>query len=244
MRIGTLLVTLTTVLAIGFLVKLGFWQLDRAGEKQALFDDFNAAQAQAESLEFTPLPNSTEALARVERYQPVQITGTLRNDYLLLDNQVYDGQVGYQVIGLLQAPDREVLVPINLGWVPVGLDRSVVPSLDLPSAPLTVKGWFYRPSADGFSLAEQIVEPNGPPWRVQRLDFDAISTALALPIASTVVLLSETENYGWPRSWQPQVMSPEKHQAYALQWFSLALALLIVVLLVRRSITKTKKEGT
>lgn len=244
MRIGTLLVTLTTVLAIGFLVKLGFWQLDRAAEKQALFDDFNAAQAQAESLEFAPLPQSTEALDALERFQPVQVTGTLLPDYLLLDNQVYEGKVGYQVIGLLQAPERASLVPINLGWVPVGLDRSVLPELALPNEELTVKGWFYRPNMDTFSLADQIVEPDGPPWRVQQLDFDAISDALALPIAATVVLLSETEGYGWPRSWQPQVMSPEKHQAYALQWFSLAVALLIVVLLVRRSITKTKKEGT
>lgn len=241
MRRSTLLVSLTTVLAIGFLVKLGFWQLDRATEKQALFDDFAAAKAQANAVEFRELPQQTDTLGR---YQPVQITGIFSENYLLLDNQIYQGQAGYHVLGLLRATDRTQLVPINMGWVPVGLDRTQLPQLELPKGIVTVKGWFYRASTDGFSLAEQIVEPNGPPWRVQQLDFDKISEALELPIATSVVLLSETEEYGWPRNWQPQVMPPEKHQAYALQWFSLAVALLIVVLLVRRSITKTKKEGT
>lgn len=241
MRISTLLVTLSTVLAIGFLVKLGFWQLDRAAEKQMLFDDFATAKAQAESLAFDELPQNTEELAR---FQPVQVTGHFADAYLLLDNQVYQGQVGYHVIGLLQPVDERQIVPINMGWVPVGLDRQQLPELQLPSTKVTVKGWYYPPTADTFSLAQQIVEPGGPPWRVQQLDFEVISDVLELPISTNVVLLSETESYGWPRSWQPQVMPPEKHQAYALQWFSLAVALLIVVLLVRRSITKTKKEGT
>ncbi|WP_258239771.1 SURF1 family protein [Pseudidiomarina homiensis] len=241
MRISTVLVTLTTVLAISFLVKLGLWQLDRAADKQALFDDFAAAQAQADELKFNPLFAMNE---EPERYQPVQVTGQFLDDYLLLDNQVYQGKVGYHVIGLLRTEQRPELVPVNLGWVPVGLDRTKLPQLELPNDVLTVKGWFYQPNTDGFSLAKRIVEPNGPPWRIQQLDSSAISDALELPIATNVVLLSEAEAYGWLRSWQPQVMSPEKHQAYALQWFSLALALLIVVLLVRRSITKTKKEGT
>lgn len=240
MRISTLLVTLTTVLAIGFLVKLGLWQLDRAEEKRALFADFAEAKAQAER-DYLMLPRTTDHL---ERYHPVQVSGVFNDAYLLLDNQIFEGQAGYQVIGLLQTDDRPQWVPVNMGWVPVGLDRSQLPQLELPSGRVTVTGWLYRANTEGFSLADQIVEPNGPPWRVQKLDFDTISEALALPIATSVVLLSEAEEFGWPRDWQPQVMPPEKHQAYALQWFSLAVALLIVVLLVRRSITKTKKEGT
>lgn len=239
MRVGTTLATLVTVLAIAFLVKLGFWQLDRAAEKQKLFDDFAAAQTQAAADSFLPLPQNPGASAR---FTPVTVTGTFVDSYLLLDNQIYQGKVGYEVIGLLDANDRSELVPVNLGWVPVGSDRRELPSLELPEAEQEVIGWLYRPAEDAFTLAEQIVEPGGSPWRVQQLDFKAIRTALELPIADYLVLLSETANYGWPRQWQPQVMTPEKHQAYALQWFSLAVACLIVFFFARRSITKTKKE--
>jgi len=122
MRRSTLLVSLTTVLAIGFLVKLGFWQLDRAAEKQTLFDDFAAAKTQADAVDFTMLPRRTESL---DRYQPVQLNGSFIDGYLLLDNQIYQGQAGYHVIGLLSSNDRPQLVPVNMGWVPVGLDNDL-----------------------------------------------------------------------------------------------------------------------
>ncbi|RUO63015.1 SURF1 family protein [Pseudidiomarina insulisalsae] len=240
MRIGTILITLLTVLAFGFLVKLGFWQLDRAAEKQRLFDDFASARQQADSANFTPLPVNTDGL---ERYQPVQVSGQFLNAYLLLDNQIFQREVGYQVIGLLQVTDRKQLIPVNMGWVPVGPDRRQLPQLEVPAGTVTVTGWWYPANQHAFSLADHIVEPGGPPWRVQQLRFKEISESVALPIATSVVLLSENANYGWPRHWEPQVMSPEKHQAYALQWFSLAVVGLIIVLLVRRSITKTKKES-
>lgn len=240
MRYGTTLATLITVLAIAFLVKLGFWQLDRAAEKQKLFDDFAAAQTQVDQTSFPQLPDNPTASAR---YTPVAMTGRFSDDYLLLDNRIHNGSAGYHVIGLLEVEGREVLIPVNMGWVPVGLDRSQLPDLNMPDETLAVTGWLYHPSEDAFSFADQIVESgSSSPWRVQQLDFTAISETLDLPLANYVVLLSETKNFGWPREWYPQVMTPAKHQAYALQWFSLALACLVVFFFARRSITRTKKE--
>ncbi|CAB0150651.1 hypothetical protein PSI9734_01094 [Pseudidiomarina piscicola] len=239
MRAGTTFATLITVLAIGFLVKLGFWQLDRAAEKQQLFDDFAAAQSALNQAQFPPLPDQPKASTR---YSPVQLSGRFAEDYLLLDNKIYQGKVGYQVIGLLTSEDRQQLIPVNLGWVPLGASRQQLPELELPTGTVQVSGWLYHPAQDAFTLADQIIEPGPSPWRVQQLDFKAIGDALELPIADYLVLLSEAEDYGWPRHWQPQVMKPEKHQAYALQWFSLAIAAFVIFILARRSITKTKKE--
>ncbi|MDN7126185.1 SURF1 family protein [Pseudidiomarina sp. 1APP75-27a] len=240
MRYGTTLATLITVLAIAFLVKLGFWQLDRASEKQALFDDFNNAQSQVDQSAFQPLPEDPAASSR---YTPVTATGAFSDNYLLLDNKIFNGKVGYQVIGLLKVSDRQALIPVNMGWVPVGQDRRQLPNLPLPDGQVQVNGWLYPANADAFTFAEQIVEPSSKaPWRVQQLDFNAISEALELPLANYVVLLSEQSNFGWPRQWSPQVMTPAKHQAYAMQWFSLAIACLIVFFFARRSIIRTKKE--
>ncbi len=235
-----IIATLLTVLAIGILVKLGFWQLDRASEKQALFDDFEQRQQSESSAAFTDLARTSELPGR---YAPVRITGQFtQNRYLLLDNQVLDGQVGYQVIGLLKSPQLSDHVPVNMGWVPLGANRQVRPEVELPDGEITVKGWFYQPDQQGFLLSDQVVESERWPMRVQQLRFDAISEATQLPIAPYVVLLSETADYGWPRSWEPVVMTPEKHQAYALQWFSLALACLVIVFFASRSRTKTTEE--
>ena len=239
MRWGSIIATALTLLAIAIMVKLGFWQLDRAAEKQLLFDDFTQAQTAANDASHQPLPQQPTT---AERFKPVTVSGQFHSTYLLLDNQIHQGQVGYQVIGLLEAEDRQTLVPVNLGWIPVGDDRTLLPTVELPELDEPLRGWLYFPADDAFMLGDQVIEPGLNPYRIQQLNAAAISDALTLPIADYVVLLSEQENYGWPRQWEPQVMSPAKHQAYALQWFSLAFAAFVVLLLVRRSITKTKKE--
>lgn len=234
---STIIATLITVLAISALVKLGLWQLDRANEKQALFDDFARAQQQQQWL---PL---THADVRPERYQGVQVSGQFTdNRYFLLDNQIHNSQVGYQVIGLLETEFQSALIPVNLGWVSLGSSRDQLPQIELPSGPIEVTGWFYHPSASPFTRADQMVELGPWPLRIQHLDSEVLSAALTLSIAPYVVLLSETESIGFPRQWQPNLMPPEKHRAYAITWFSLALACLIIAVIAGRSRTKTTEE--
>lgn len=232
--------TLLTVLAIAILVKLGLWQLERADEKQALFDDFEQSQQSDNADDFLDLATINELPGR---YAPIQVTGRFDPQrYLLLDNQIRFGQAGYQVIGLLKSERLDYHVPVNMGWVAMGNSRQDRPDIELPADEVIVRGWFYQPDQQGFLLSDQVVESERWPMRVQQLRFDAIEQATQLPIAPYVVLLSETADYGWPRSWEPVVMTPEKHQAYALQWFSLALACLVIVFFASRSRTKTTEE--
>lgn len=237
---STVVAALITVLAIFSLVKLGLWQLDRATEKQALFDDFDRARQQQQWL---PLNNIDQL---PERYQGVSIRGQFKpNQYFLLDNQIEQGQVGYHVIGLLDAEfddSQPIQVPVNLGWVSLGTSRAQLPAVTLPTAPIIVKGWFYEPSESPFVRADQLIELGPWPMRIQHLNTELLASALDLSIAPYVVLLSETESYGFPRQWQPNLMPPEKHRAYAVTWFSLALACLIIALIAGRSRTTTTEE--
>lgn len=234
---STIIATLITVLAIFSLVKLGLWQLDRADEKQALFDDFARAQQQQQWLPLT----TTNDLP--ERYQGVSIRGQFQpQQYFLLDNQIEQGQVGYHVIGLLETSFQAAKVPVNLGWVSLAGGREQLPQVALPSGPITVNGWFYQPTASPFTKADQLIELGPWPMRIQHLNTELLSAALDISIAPYVVLLSETEPYGFPRQWQPNLMPPEKHRAYAVTWFSLALACLIIALIAGRSRTTKTEE--
>lgn len=241
MRKSKLIATVLTVLAITILVKLGFWQLDRANEKEQLFADYEARQS-------TPidLNHSDEPFNDIVRYAEVSVAGTFLENYLLLDNQILEGQAGYQVIGLLDVEfpaGRSGIVMVNMGWVPWGQDRQQLPQVALPQAKLTVDGLFYKPElTEVWGAGETYVEANRWPVRVTQLDANAISEATQLPIEPYVVLLSETAEFGWPRQWQPQVMTPSKHRAYAMQWFSLALACLLVFWFASRSKKITTEE--
>jgi len=55
---------------------------------------------------------------------------------------------------------------------------------------------------------------------------------LDYPIAGYQLLLDPDAADGFARAWQPQVMTPEKHIAYAVQWFGLAIALFIIYIVV------------
>lgn len=237
MNRSTIIATLITVLAIFSLVKLGLWQLERADEKQQLFDDFERAQQQQQWLVINTADNLPQ------RYQGVSITGQFTpKQYLLLDNQVHKGQVGYQVIGLLQSDFQSALIPVNFGWVHLGPSRQQLPAIELPSGPITVTGWFYQPSASPFTRADQLIELGPWPMRIQHLNAELLEVALELSIAPYVVLLSETEKFGFARQWQPNLMPPEKHRGYAATWFSLALACFIIAVIAGRSKPKTTED--
>ncbi|CUA88221.1 SURF1 family protein [Pseudidiomarina woesei] len=239
-RISKLIGAVLTVLAISFLVKLGFWQLERAEQKQLFFEDYANRSEQVVELNQLHSPST-----RVPRFSQVRIRGQFKDDYLLLDNQIHEGEVGYHVIGLLQAElaNTERVVMVNMGWVALGASRDQRPKLTMPQQPLSIQGYFYQPELSSvWGAGKYMIENDQHPVRVQQLDAEAIAQTLQLPIEPYVVLLSENEELGWPRAWQPQVMTPEKHRAYAWQWFSLALACLLVFWFASRSKKITTEE--
>jgi len=240
LRISKLIGVVLTVLAISILVKLGLWQLERADQKELFFADYANRSEQVIELNQLTTPGTT-----VPRFSQVRIQGQFKDDYLLLDNQVHEGQVGYHVIGLLHADlaNTERVVMVNMGWVALGSSRDHRPKLAMPQQPLSIQGYFYQPELSSvWGAGDHMIENDQLPVRVQQLDAEAISQALQLPIEPYVVLLSEDEELGWPRAWQPQVMTPEKHRAYAWQWFSLALACLLVFWFASRSKKITTEE--
>jgi len=239
-RMSKLIGMLLTVLAIAILVKLGFWQLERANQKEQFFADYEQRGQQTVQLNNSMNPQET-----IPRFTQVTVSGEFLADYLLLDNQIQAGQVGYHVVGLLQADmdNASRIVMVNLGWVPLGKSREVRPQLQIPQQPLTLTGYFYLPELNSvWGANAHLVEHQQKPVRVQQLNASVIGNALQLPIEPYVVLLSEQEEMGWPRAWQPQVMTPEKHRAYAWQWFSLALACLLVFWFASRSKKITTEE--
>jgi cytochrome oxidase assembly protein ShyY1 len=57
-----------------------------------------------------------------------------------------------------------------------------------------------------------------------------------------VVYLDKTESVGYEKNWQPIVMPPEKHRAYAFQWFSLALAWILLMIWASIKFSRNSEE--
>ena len=56
------------------------------------------------------------------------------------------------------------------------------------------------------------------------------------------MLLNAQDNSTFIRNWQPVVMPPEKHMAYAVQWFLLGVAALVIFIIAQRNKLKRNKK--
>lgn len=221
------------------MVKLGFWQLDRAAQKQALFEDY---QQHSNSEQQSPA-NLNLIKRQPQRFEAVQASGTFAPDHVFfIDNQIHQGVPGYHVIGLLNLSGQNRLLPVNLGWLEAPRLRTELPSVTLPTGQVTVTGLVQHPQENVFINNEREQQVGIWPQRVPEFLPEQIAANYQLPLLPYVVLLSEQQSFGYTRQWQPNVMPPEKHHAYALQWFSLAIAALVIFGFAVIKITKQKQE--
>ncbi|GAA5192932.1 SURF1 family protein [Ferrimonas gelatinilytica] len=218
---------LLTVLACIALVKLGLWQLDRAEEKRHWM-----AQLEQRGTQTLDWPLSGEELTgyrlSVEGYW-------LPQHALLLDNQVWEGRVGYRWLVPVQIHEASPWLLVDLGFVTAPRHRQALPELPTLPTQSALVGRLRQPGANRLSsrLSPERVEPSAP-LRVQALNWTELSALWQHPVVPALLWLQQPAELGFERPWQPINLAPEKHQAYALQWFSLAAACLVIALVVAR----------
>ncbi|WP_166268679.1 SURF1 family protein [Marinobacter caseinilyticus] len=209
-----------TGILLPVLLGLGRWQLDRASEKQALLDRW---QQQSQTLSWA------EHLQQgLQIDQPVALVGQYSQRYhWLLDNRTREGVPGYEVLSVFY-PEQGPPVVVNRGWLPGKQRRSELPEFSTPTGLVSLQGRigaFPEPPV----LAER-AEQHQWPKRVQSLS-TAQARAEEEDLADGLVRLSGREQPGaFVADWAPDVMGPQTHYGYAVQWFSLAMALIILTL--------------
>ena len=146
---------------------------------------------------------------------------------LLLDNIVLNGKVGFEVVQLF-ADDSGHHLLVNRGFVPMGRTRDDPVGIPLAeSNHLEIFGRIYRPESTPVILAPEIIDFDSFPVIVQQVDAKILSNRLKKNIYPHIVRLNEGEEGALPRFWPDTVMPPEKHRGYAVQWFTMALAVVI-----------------
>lgn len=217
--------SLATVLLMTLLLSLGFWQMDRAAQKRSLLDAYGDRPAD------TPVKLSADFAPDADwRYRRAEVEGDyLTAQQFLLDNRVYQGRVGYQVLTPLRLADGMHAVLVNRGWVPQGSTRADLPPLPVgQSSKVRVEGLIDLPAADVFVLGEGEDRDPGWPKVLQRVRFDLQAQQLGVKLLPMVLLLGVDQPDGFVRDWKPVVFGPERHVGYAVQWFSLGAALLAI----------------
>jgi len=215
-------VLLTTVgVAVGS--SAGLWQLGRAAEKRELEVRFAAGGTTGALQQLV----ANEAGAEF-RYRTVRLAGRYDAEHqLLLDNISHERQPGYQVLTPFATAGGTVLV--NRGWVPANGDRRILPDIRVGGEAREVLGRIDALPRPGIELAAD-APPADAPWP-RRLLFPTsaeASSQLGVPLRDYQLLLDPGEPDGYLRDWRPGGMGPDRHVAYAVQWFGLALTVVVI----------------
>jgi surfeit locus 1 family protein len=203
------------------LIGLGVWQLERLRWKLTLIDEMTRNMRAA--------PISLEAaLALGDRaqYRRVAVTGRFKNAseaYLFTTGP--DGAPVYHLLAPLLLPNGRIVL-VDRGYVPAALrDPATRPGSE-PQGTGRVVGIWRTPDRPGpFTPAPDFSRRV---WFAR--DLSGIAQAEHLKLAAPAILEAPAsgDRFAWPRGGQTRVDLPNDHLQYALTWFLLAGALVVI----------------
>jgi len=216
--------TILVVLLVPLTIRLGFWQIDRAAQKQAI--------EEARLASYGALPVDEGRLADAAPFARVRVEGRYDGAHqFLLDNQSRHGVPGYVVVTPFDTVGGRRLL-VNRGWIAAPESRSELPDAPAPDLPVRIVGVLW--SISGATTDASVWDARWPK-RIEQFDATRMNAAVGGSNAEEFRLEEDQ-----PGSLEPIVlgeeMSATRHMGYAVQWFAMATGLIVafVVFGVRR----------
>jgi surfeit locus 1 family protein len=228
---------LIILVVMAITVRLGFWQRDRAHQKEAL-------NAQIVAFEQAPVQRVGAApiLLKDVNFHRVTARGTFMPDRVVyLDNRPYMDQPGFYVVMPLKLADGGVVL-VNRGWLPRNLsDRTGIAPYDTPAGEVEIDG-VARPNASlafelghGGSVAHEKIRQN--------LDVAAYAAETGLPLQPFVIQQQNDTRDKLVRDWPAPTLGVDTNYGYMLQWWGMAAAALGFGLYAARRAAKKEQAS-
>lgn len=218
--------TIITLVCLGTVMTLGIWQLQRLAWKNQIITEVTAAT----SGEATPLPNPVPLLEDHE-YRRVVLQGEFLHAHELhLAARYHRNQLGYHLLTPMRLQDQRVIL-VNRGFVPKDSVQPDTRPQSLVQGEQRFEAMLQAPRGKGLFTPDNDPDANMWFW----VDMDAIknSTGLALLPAVANAIQLETEG-GLPIASTGKIEFRNDHFMYAITWFCLALAMMIIYISYHR----------
>jgi surfeit locus 1 family protein len=217
--------TLFTIPVVAVLVALGVWQLQRLEWKSRLIAERATAVAAA------PVsPPQTLAEARALEFHRLTVEGVFLHDKEILRNAIAaKGDAGFDVLTPLREEGGRIVF-VNRGFVPTELkDPATRPTGQLAGT-VRVSGLLRVPpdKKPGWFIPDNRPDRNAWFW----IDLRAMAAADGLANVAPFYIDADAEPNpgGWPKGGVTPLALPNDHLQYAITWFSLAAALVVIYL--------------
>ncbi len=212
------------------------WQYQRANYKEQV------AQAVAQQSAQAPLDlNQTAVDWPAQRFRPATVSGQWEaNSTVLLDNIVQHGKAGYHVITPLRLANGQHLL-VNRGWIEVGADRKLLPTIPTPQGDIQLSGTLDTPRSKPVFLFGDMAADTEGNARWLYLDVAHFAQKLGYPLAPYLLLQTSEASDGLRRDWPAYSNNAGMHIGYSIQWA--AFGLMVLVAYLKMNFRKTNKES-
>ena len=222
----------------GFIV-LGFWQIDRADQKNVL--NSNYTDRQQEAIIVLDKNNVIDEKSSL-LWRKVEFEGSFINKQnIILDNQIFNQIAGFNIITPFKIKGSDSLVLVNRGWHPNLKNRETLPIINEISDERILQGHIASFPVSGIKLGKNNIETlNSQIFRFQRLDAAELNYFFSAKIMPYMIYLDpiiDKELYG---NFKLPAPDSQKNYGYAFQWFAFAITLLIIFI---RLSMKRKSNG-
>lgn len=224
----TLWPTLITIPALIVLVLLGTWQVQRLHWKTDLIDKLNNR-----STATAVAPPSDGDDLEPFQFQRVAVDGVFQHDQeRFLIGRALNGKPGIHILTPLKPDDGSDAILVDRGWVPFERREAATRRGGQIEGPVTVEGIVRLQNPPGYFTPEN--EPANNTWYF--VDTDGMSKAAGMPLRSGYYIVSDVADLpgGLPKGGQWRLDLRNDHFAYALTWYGLAFALLVIYIVYHR----------
>jgi surfeit locus 1 family protein len=234
--VGSVLVIMIAAL----FVRLGFWQLDRLAQRKA-------QNALVEAEISTPSLNLNQEYRNPRligmQYRKTTAIGQFDASHeFLLNNQVWNGQLGYHILTPLVLQGSSQVVLVDRGWIPYTDGRQ---GKRYDEKGTVVVNGMISLSQTGFDLNSLLggssSSSSSSDGYVGKINLDQIQKQIGISLMPIYIQETPDPSFtGLPERTLPQIdLSDGPHLSYAIQWFSFTVVLLVVfVLFIRRKLRR------
>jgi surfeit locus 1 family protein len=214
--------SLVVILAMGVMIRLGIWQLNRLDQRR-LFNTHYMEQISQIPLELTP--QTIDIDLKTMEYRDINVSGVYDfTSEVAIRNQSWQNQAGINLLTPLIITGSDLAIFIDRGWIP--LDAYI-------------SGNWQEFSVDGEVNIRGIIrnsqlapplggrpDPTPKPGEILKAwnftNIEAISQQIPYPVAE--VYIQQSPDPSWtelPHRSQPEIeVSEGPHMSYAIQWFT------------------------
>lgn len=221
-----------TLIGVCLLLGLGTWQVHRLIWKTGLIHQIESQQNLS--------PVSLSETPAISLYRPVTVTGRFLHNtefHLYTGPHHMGGKPGYNIITPLEYENGKIVM-VNRGWVEETKKNSSARPETLTPGDVTLEGILVPAETKRVFTPENDIPHNVWLW----VDRDAMSESLGKPVFPDIFLSRRQLGYSlaYPVPAPFALSIRNDHLQYAITWYSLGIALIVIYILYRR---KQKHEA-